>query len=57
MLNIIERKLTEKEIENYDKIVKDVVFESLIRAIKDKLKIGFYYNKKEVDVCFNNFDI
>ncbi|MEM5812052.1 MAG: ATP-binding protein [Candidatus Aenigmatarchaeota archaeon] len=57
LFHVIQRKLTgKKEVDN-DKIVEGVVVESLTRAIKDKLKIGFYHNKKEIDICFSNFGI
>jgi len=34
-----------------------VVVEALARRIKNKFKIGFYHNRKEIDVCFENFGI
>ncbi|MBU5678756.1 MAG: ATP-binding protein [Candidatus Aenigmatarchaeota archaeon] len=58
LYHVIQRKLTgKKEIENYEKIVEGIVVENLTRCIKDKLKIGFYHNKKEIDICFGDFGI
>lgn len=58
LFHVVQKKLTgRKEVEVYDKIVEGIVVEALIRKIKNKLKIGFYHNRKEVDICLENFGI
>lgn len=58
LFHVFQRKILGKRtVEDYGKIVEGVIVEALIRRIKDKLKIGFYHNRKEVDICFENFGI
>ena len=58
LFQVIQRKLTGlKEISDYSKLVEGVVVESLLRRVKNKLEVGFYHNKKEVDVCYKDFGI
>jgi len=57
LFHVVQRKLTgKKEVNEYDKIVEGVVVESLMRKIS-KLRMGFFHNRKEIDVCFDDFGI
>ena len=42
--------------DDYSKIVESIVIELLIRKF-DTLRAGFYHNRKEVDLCFDDFGI
>lgn len=42
---------------DYSRLIEGIIVEALIRKIKNPLKIGFYHNRKEIDVCFENFAI
>lgn len=57
LFHVVQRKLTgKKEVSEYDKIVEGVVVESLARRF-EKPRIGFYHDRKEIDVCFDDFGV
>jgi len=59
LFHVMQRKLIGKRtMDDYDysKIVEGVVAGDIARLM-NKLKIGFYHNRKEVDVCFDNFGV
>ena len=57
LFHVLQRKLIgKKEVNEYDKIVEGIVVESLMRRM-NKINIGFYHNKKEIDICFDDFGI
>jgi predicted AAA+ superfamily ATPase len=58
LFHVLQRRLFgKKEIEDYSKMVEGVVVIGLMRMMENKFKIGFYHNRKEIDICFGNFGI
>jgi len=56
ILHTINFKIYGTQYEDFPKTVEGLVIESLIRK-SGNLKVGFYTNRKEIDVAFNNFGI
>jgi predicted AAA+ superfamily ATPase len=55
LFHVVNRKVFGKSrVNDLSKLVEGVVVEELIRKIEH---IGFYHNKKEVDIVFKNFGI
>lgn len=53
---VVQRELTGIKKLQHDKVVEGLVVEAMIRRLS-KHNIGFYHNKKEIDICFGNFGI
>jgi len=56
ILHTINFRIYGTKYEDFPKMVEGLVTESLIRKF-GSLKLGFYTNRKEIDVAFNNFGI
>jgi len=56
ILHTINFRIYGTKYEDFPKMVEGLVTESLIRKF-GSLKLGFYTNRREIDVAFNNFGI
>jgi predicted AAA+ superfamily ATPase len=55
LFHVFQRKLLgTSKIDDFSKLVEGIVAENLARKIEN---IGFYHNRKEVDIVFRNFGI
>ncbi|MGC9149605.1 MAG: ATP-binding protein [Candidatus Micrarchaeia archaeon] len=51
------KKLFGEKVEDNTKLVEGIVFEALARRINNEMEIGFYHDKKEIDICFKDFGV
>ena len=56
ILHSVSYKIRGVPFEDEAKIVEGIVVETIARRL-EKLKVGFYHNHREIDVCFKNFGI
>lgn len=54
ILHSVNFKLFGFTYEDIAKIVEGIIVENIVRKLGN-LKAGFYHNRKEIDICFNNF--